>query len=527
DLQANLRAQVGEHWNVRWHDPAGDHGLPEVPESASWGIVVVSPEALADRQLLAMWKGALCQGREAGRRKLLALSVAPTVEWPSWLTERFERIDVRPDAYRLDLSQIISKWIGATEGLADALDLGGELPSPPRLDPKVHARVVDWLRPVMARSILRRLLATALTLDSRKTLDEFPTPELQASAAIVLSRQDDDPVRAALRLMGVVRDELEDEESADRLAELDALADDLRAAHAPATVDRGLLATWLRRVRDDHERLVDYFQRRHELDLLDRIYVELEMSPDRQSGGRAETAEKGRALDGRPRSIEDVLALDPDDHDGVTRRWVVRGDPGSGKTTLLRHLAAKLAADASRRWVPVFQSLPVLLRSGRELLDRLERQMVAQTGKAGLGAVLDREGQEGRLLLLLDGLDEVGELRDEAEGLLRRLADRWPATPIVVSTRPIGYRRFSQDFRDLQLLPLDGPRRFEFLANWFGRAEGERDEERARTAMRQLGGAGFDELAGNPLYLTLMAMLLEQGTAPDQNRSALYDQVFD
>ena len=51
-------------------------------------------------------------------------------------------------------------------------------------------------------------------------------------------------------------------------------------------------------------------------------------------------------------------------------------------------------------------------------LDRVARQMKRVGVPAeGLPAVLDRAGHEGRLLVLLDGLDEVDrERRDEAEG---------------------------------------------------------------------------------------------------------------
>ncbi|MEE8526431.1 MAG: SUMF1/EgtB/PvdO family nonheme iron enzyme [Thermoanaerobaculia bacterium] len=536
DLEAGLRHAVAGDWEVRWDDPEIDGGLPEIPDGAGWGVVVVTPEALAaDRQLVATWRTALAPGARSGRRRLLAVSLAPA-PWPSWLEESFERVEVRddPELYRIDLAAILSKWIGtAEENLPERLrelKLKGPGPRPERLPDGLRERLIGWLEPLMEVKGTRRGLASALRLEPRTLLDELETALQQASAAVVLAQGDDDSVKAALRLLAVVCDEREGQESAERLGELDRLSADLHQLQAgsPEPAQQGLLAAWLRKVEQDHERLVDYFQQRHELDLLDRVYVELEISAARPEDLLDGDGERGLGALGRPLAIQELLELDPEDQPWVTRRWLVRGDPGAGKTTLLRHLAARLARDwRPGSWIPVFQSLPVLMRSEQALLDRLEKTFYRSAGLKGLSAVLDREGQEGRLLVLLDGLDEVGEARPEAESLIRYLSERWPRSALMVTTRPIGYRRFATELRELQLLPFDRGRRHDFLASWFGRADGHRDEARAERALRELDESGLADLSSNPLYLTRMAMLLEKGTSPSKNRSKLYDQVFD
>jgi hypothetical protein len=193
---------------------------------------------------------------------------------------------------------------------------------------------------------------------------------------------------------------------------------------------------------------------------------------------------------------------------------------------MVRHLAASLAGEQGSKWVPVFDSLPRLMREREWLLDRLERRAGHQA--RGLAAVLEGLGREGRLVLLLDGLDEVArEDRGDAESLLRDLSARWPASALVVTSRPIGYQRPASEFRELELQPFEGERRREFLARWLGRSKGELARERAESAAAALErDASLRDLAGNPLYLTLMALLIEKGTSPDRHRTGLYDQVF-
>jgi len=290
-----------------------------------------------------------------------------------------------------------------------------------------------------------------------------------------------------------------------------------------AAIADDLLELWLREVAADHQQLTPYFQRQPELDLLQRVYVELQLTAETDRVGFSTSSNLGA-----PTELREILDLDPADHPWVTRRWVVLGDPGAGKTTLLRHFTATLAAESAPSWVPVFESLPRLLRSEEFILDPIGRRL-ERLGHSGerLKASLERSGREGRLLLLLDGLDEVPrERREEAEQILRGLADRWPASPLVVTSRPIGYRSPGAAFREVTLLPLDRERRRDFLARWLGRATGTPDAVRAAHALTSLDSPELRELAGNPLYLTLMALLFESGIEPDRNRTRLYDQVF-
>ena len=540
-LHANLERclrHLGVEATVFWEgtDVGAGEVIPAAQQTALGRarcfLLVVTPEALADRSVVHQWESFLHHGRHGAERKTVPVILAEA-PLPPFL-DSVQPVDFAghdAGAYRDALARLAAAVLERAEPPAPPEDL--EIPDCParRLPADLRRRLVDWLTPVLRQPpLLLSGLASRLRL-SEAVLLQPPSAACGASNAIALHAGKDDPVLAALRLVGQLGESLESVEAAERLAELVPLRRELERLRDAGPPETGLLAAWRLKVFNDHERLVDFFQQRQELELLDRVYVELAIEapaswPGAEEGGEVE-GKGGRGLRERVFSVQKLLDLSPEEHPWVTRRWLIRGDPGSGKTTLLRHLAARLAAERESRWVPVFQSLPVLSRSGQSLLERIERQM-GRAEHRGLAGVLDREGQEGRLLLLLDGLDEVSaEEREDTETVLRELSERWPQTPVVVTTRPIGYRRFDASFRELELLPFDRGRRREFLARWFGRAEGGRDDERAEGTLRELDAPGLRDLAGNPLYLTLMALLLEQKKSPSRRRSELYRQVFD
>ncbi len=293
------------------------------------------------------------------------------------------------------------------------------------------------------------------------------------------------------------------------------------------------LQVWRRRILRRHSRLVHFHQ--GGAPLLEQIYVEPQLDPRHLPGfaviDRAaldEVRPEARFLS-RRLSIRQVLDLDPAQNPWISRRWLLRGAPGSGKTTLLRHLAWSLADAGGEPWMPVFESLPRLSVGQPSLFGRIEEDLdrAGQPG-AEIRRVLEQQAEQGRLLLLLDGLDEVPrQARDRAETLLSELAAKWPKSPIVATTRPIGAWSPGPEFLELEVLPFNAVRRRGLLDRWFGR-HGARTPERAASVAGVVeADPGLRELACNPLYLTLTALLIEGGKEPERYRSKLFDQIFD
>jgi DNA polymerase III delta prime subunit len=217
-------------------------------------------------------------------------------------------------------------------------------------------------------------------------------------------------------------------------------------------------------------------------------------------------------------------------------RLLLLGSPGSGKTTTLLIVARRLIAEARRdpsAPVPVLLNLasfgaieePNLwfswlpgLRSRARAFDEKSfepwlSEQLARLPVRGLAAAAAHWFDDGRVALLLDGLDEVQERR--AERLVRTLntsfLHRYADLPTVISSRVLEYQRLTAD-RELQLRlngavtlqPLDRDQIHAYLTT------------AGAGALRDALAHDRDlyELAQTPLTLSLMT-LTYGGLAPE------------
>jgi energy-coupling factor transporter ATP-binding protein EcfA2 len=252
-----------------------------------------------------------------------------------------------------------------------------------------------------------------------------------------------------------------------------------------------------------------------------------------------------------------VGGLDPQSSVGeaiaATRRLVVLGDPGSGKTTLVRWLAtAYLRKEVSLiEWVslpdvnelPHESLLPVVV-SCRDLdpastagsLEDILRYILrkaemSESDTADLVFRLRERLREGRVLLLVDGLDAIPDLRARA-GFCRQIeqiAIAYPHTPLVVTSRPAAYRELgdplSRSFRAVTLADWSREDKDRFVKRWFLWSEPQLDQREQKTdeLIRTIHSTQrIERLAGNPLLLTVMALVRPRIGSLPQRRAELY-----
>lgn len=333
----------------------------------------------------------------------------------------------------------------------------------------------------------------------------------------------------------------------------------LAAGPANAGPELGLLATRLRAAAASVYATVDFAglgvagPRKHVT--LDQVFVPLELEP---ASPRActlpprepaplvaslpgapvpEHAEPSQAASGpRRRGLEELqaqLLLPAEPPAGV--RMLVLGEAGSGKSMLCRHLATA-AALADGGPVPLLLTVRDWVGFGRheQLLELAARHatevLSVRTGTEDLEALCE----QGRALLLVDGLDEAGdpalrrELRDRIHGFV---ASR-PHVPIVVTSRAAGYHEvaLNEGFAQLGLAPFDEPGLTRFVQRWYDLVECNADErERKRDdLLRSLAAdPATRALAYEPLVATLVSMLHTAGLRLPEGRPRLYDAIIE
>ncbi|MBB2946927.1 energy-coupling factor transporter ATP-binding protein EcfA2 [Actinoplanes lutulentus] len=213
-------------------------------------------------------------------------------------------------------------------------------------------------------------------------------------------------------------------------------------------------------------------------------------------------------------------------------RVVILGPPGAGKSMLLKHSMLIWAGEST----PRSARLPVLIdlhrcNANNTTLDQMIHEELSRNDIRMNPALLDISLREGKLALLLDGLDEVSqEDQNRVSMLLRDFARKYSGCQMLVTCRSAAYSgQLQTEFMEhVQVADFDDANIRRFLTNWPNMT----DADSTRLFYDLQHNQNLMRLAASPLLLTMIAyihteVLAKNGRSLPGNRPAFYEMAID
>lgn len=207
-------------------------------------------------------------------------------------------------------------------------------------------------------------------------------------------------------------------------------------------------------------------------------------------------------------------------------KLVVLGKPGAGKTTFLKYIAMQCSSgQLQAHLVPIFISLKSFAETAEQ--PSLFEYITEQFSPYGFSdyKIIQQLLNQGRMLILLDGLDEVKET-DSQRVLksVRSFCHQFLANRFLITCRIAAKEYTFENFTEVEVADFNDCDITSFATKWFAVKESIKskkllEEIKANRAIR--------ELATNPLMLTFLCLVFEESAEFPANRAALYKEGLD
>ena len=319
---------------------------------------------------------------------------------------------------------------------------------------------------------------------------------------------------------------------------LSEIADQVSAVNAKVSeVPQAVVETWMRQEKRDSERILRQFAKTQ----LNTVLMRLDLSPL-----RAERQLQGSLADHfvvpaiRERNQTPQLFEDEDSLISIligrTARRILHGGAGVGKSTFCLWLQSRLLRQNPPRLALIIRLRTVTDIEHRSILDLLKDAAGPHLRDEITKEILQIWYEEGNLVTVLDGFDEVPEgRRDAVERWVVQLDSVAKKSAIIVTSRPLqsGHlERLEVPWKQWDLLPFDMPRIVEFMERWHRHlAEGElspRDRMVDATALARsfLKDPALNPLAVTPLMLGTLLYVHHRDKKLPSGRADLYDRYI-
>jgi hypothetical protein len=213
------------------------------------------------------------------------------------------------------------------------------------------------------------------------------------------------------------------------------------------------------------------------------------------------------------------------------RHILILGEPGVGKTTALQMYAYNLLRTPTDERLVIFAPLVRLVRRWHDAapsdfileMPRFERGLCLYLRSFGITISEDKfmdELEGRRVILLLDGVDEVFDLAPWIGRSIDVLASRLRGGQVVVSSRVSGRYLEHLPFFGVFILPFTDDQLRRFIEKWFGGSQ----VREARRVLAHLDKTDIRNVARTPLLATILCTLAERGIPLPDTEARLYDE---
>lgn len=205
------------------------------------------------------------------------------------------------------------------------------------------------------------------------------------------------------------------------------------------------------------------------------------------------------------------------------KKLMIFGKPGAGKTTFLKYLAIQcIEGTCLADCVPFFIPLREFAETSKQPnFPEFILQELANVSDVDVADIL----QQGRVLLLLDGLDEVrAEASDRVKQEIETFARTYSNNQLVVTCRIAAKEYIFEKFTDVEIADFDDKQIKQFATKWFA----SRDSTKVNKFITKLQkNKRIQDLATRPLLLTLLCLVFEKKGEFKANQAELYGEAIE
>lgn len=224
-----------------------------------------------------------------------------------------------------------------------------------------------------------------------------------------------------------------------------------------------------------------------------------------------------------------IISADISKSEVYSNFLILIGTSGIGKTTMLRHLIlSSVERYEKSHQIPVFITCKDYLCSSEGMVEYIYKKMISFC-KDIKREDFDQCLQEGKLLILFDGLDELK--KDAWDVFVRDLnfmIDQYGNNRYIVSSRPLRYHRFIS-FEKAMLLyiePFKKEQGVQLIENLHVVSELSVSKEEFIKNYKQIIYDMHKDVSSNPFFLTLMVKSFIKHGKASYSRGELCQKIY-